>query len=318
MKTTSAISETNRRNLLHVAGSVKLVFLVVIVFLAGAAVGMWWHQRKVRIVTQESLSQSESESQATSLSDASKSLLGHLTTPVEVRFYIKQDLKQLPASLRSFAGRADQLVSEFERASAGKLRVSREDPMTVSAAKPAAKADGIQPIDTGDGDLCYLGLTVSCGGRKEVLPQLLPEWEAALESDFARAIARVVAGAKDAKPPVQVVPIDPAISNEVARAFPDLPVISLQEGTQILRDAALEQFKTAAAEMQSRVKEAEQKLSELVTAGSDADKEAARKNLQKVQSEQTEKLKEITQRLQTQITVLEQLKASIGTTGKTK
>ena len=52
-------------------------------------------------------------------------------------------------------------------------------------------AEGIKGFDLDKGRGCYLGLAVSSVGKKEVLPQLYPAWEAALEPDVSRAIERV-------------------------------------------------------------------------------------------------------------------------------
>ena len=55
----------------------------------------------------------------------------------------------------------------------------------------AALADGIKGFNLEKGEGCYLGIALSSKGKKEVLPQLSPEWEPALESDVSRAILRL-------------------------------------------------------------------------------------------------------------------------------
>ncbi len=59
----------------------------------------------------------------------------------------------------------------------------------------------------------------------------------------------------------------------------------------------------------AQIKEAEQRLLQAQSGGSEADQQAALKHLQQVQAEQTEKLKQIAARFKTQVDVFQQLKA---------
>ena len=86
--------------------------------------------------------------------------------------------------------------------------------------------------------------------------------------------------------------------------------MSVEEGTRILREAALKDFTTAANEMAAQVKEAQQRLAQVQNGGSDADQQAAMKHLQQVQAKQTEKLNQIASRSKAQIDALQQLKAA--------
>jgi hypothetical protein len=87
------------------------------------------------------------------------------------------------------------------------------------------------------------------------------------------------------------------------QALPDLAALSLSEATQKLRDAALEEFKAAVAQMQQQLAAARQTLS---TSGEDP--LIGAKALQQFQAEQTEKLDQIPRRLQARIAALERLK----------
>jgi hypothetical protein len=97
---------------------------------------------------------------------------------------------------------------------------------------------------------------------------------------------------------------------EVKALIPNLGTVSVEEGTRILREAALKDFTAAAKEMETQVKEAEQRLTQAQNGGSDADQQAARKRLQQIQTEQVEKLKQIAARSKAQIDALQQLKAA--------
>ncbi len=106
------------------------------------------------------------------------------------------------------------------------------------------------------------------------------------------------------EPPV---PVAPAAIEDVKRALPNYASLSVDEGTEILRQAALKKFAAAAQELQSQVARAQAELSQ-AESQSPADQQAAMKHLQQVQAEQTQKLQQIGGQLQTQITALKQLK----------
>ena len=109
--------------------------------------------------------------------------------------------------------------------------------------------------------------------------------------------------------PVASAPVfDAADIEEVRRMLPNLSAVSLEEGTRILRQKALEEFSTVAREMESQVREAQQRLGEAQRGKSEAEQQAAMKHLQQVQAEQAEKLKAIAARAQTRIAALESLK----------
>jgi len=103
-------------------------------------------------------------------------------------------------------------------------------------------------------------------------------------------------------------PVDAATIEAVKLAVPNYASVSLADGTQVLRAAALKQFAVVAKEMDVRVRQAEERLSEAENGQIAAEQQAALTNLQQTQSEQTGKLQEITAQLQAQIAALKQLK----------
>ncbi len=106
------------------------------------------------------------------------------------------------------------------------------------------------------------------------------------------------------EPPV---PVAPAAIEDVKRALPNYASLSVDQGTEILRQAALKKYAAAAQELQSQVAQAQAELSQ-AESKSPADQQAAMKHLQQVQAEQSQKLQQIGGQLQTQITALKQLK----------
>jgi hypothetical protein len=202
----------------------------------------------------------------------------------------------------------DRLLSEFQSANDGKIHVTRNVSTSGSNAD-AASADGIHPFNLDKGAACFLGLTVACGGRKESLPQLQSEWEPALEFDLARAIFHVTA----TQSPATVAPntqASPEVTNEVVRLIPNLKGTSLEDGTRILREAALRELTATGMEMEDKLKAAQQQLSDAQSGQSEAEQQAAMKHLQDVQLEQGYKYKQIAARLQAELAVFQQMKAA--------
>jgi hypothetical protein len=151
-------------------------------------------------------------------------------------------------------------------------------------------------------------MAVVRGARKQTLPQLSPEWEAALEADLSRAISQISETPATETP--DTAPPSPAITEEVKRIVPNYNSMSLEEGMRMLRETALKQFKDAAADQQKQLQEAEQALTQAQSTGSAAEQQAAMKRLQQLQSEQTERLKQIAVDSQAQIDTLRRLKAA--------
>jgi hypothetical protein len=264
--------------------------------------GAYWYHRTAKSVP----AKGPEDKQVIALSDSTKAVLKRLASPVEIRFYSLLDPATVSDSAQAFARRVDQLLSAYQQQAGGKINVTRFDSPSDANAQAAA-ADGLQPFNRDKGNVCYLGLAVVLSGQKELLPQLAPEWEPAVESDVTRAIVRVIGAQPSAGSPLVAAQPDTATLEQVKRAVPDLASVSVEEGTRILREAALKDFAVAADEMELRQKEAQQRVTD-AQGKSEAEQQAARKNLQQVQLEQAGKLKQVAARLQAQITALQQLK----------
>ena len=247
--------------------------------------------------------------QPVALSDTTLAVLQKLDSVVEIRFYSVLDPASVLQPLMSFASRVDQLLSAYQQAAGGKIKLTRFD--SQSNLNPnAALADGVQAFNLDKGEACYLGVVLVSKGRKETLSHLSPEWEQALEPDVTRALIRLVEATRPAAAVVAPSAPNTNTVQEVKALIPNLGAVSVEEGTRILREAALKDFTAAAKEMEAQVKEAQQRLTQAQSGGSDADQQAAIKHLQQVQAEQTEKLKQIAARSKAQIDALQQLKAA--------
>ncbi len=288
---------------------VQTTILALIVLLAGVVTGAVWLYRAAN--QPPAASAAPATPQPSGLSDSTLAVLQRLNGVLEIRFYSILDPATVPESLTAFAGRVGQLLSAYAQAAGAKIKLTRFDSQPKLNANAAA-ADGIQMFNLERGEACYLGVALALSGRKETLPRLFPEWEPALEADLTRAIARLVDAGQPVRvtAPVAVSQINTTAVNEVRALIPNLAAVSLEEGTRILRDAALKDFRAAAKEMGAQVKEAEQRLTQAQNGGSEADQQAAIKHLQQVQAQQTEKLKQIAARSKAQIDTFQQLKAA--------
>ncbi len=266
-------------------------------FAAGAALSAWWFLRPPAAT--ESVG-------PPALSDATVAVLGSLGSPVEIRFYSLLDPVSVGDSGRDFSGRVDQLLSQYEQGAGGKIKITRVNSMSDSDANAAA-ADGIKPFNLDKGNACFLGLAVVRGNQKQSIPLLAPEWEAALQSDLSRLIAGLDAPAPNLQPTAKP---DVASLAAVRRAFPNLETVSVKEGSQLLRAAALAPFAKTKRELDARLKQAEQRFLEAQSALSQAGQEAALKDLRQIRDDQAESLREIALQSKAQVAALQLLKGA--------
>jgi hypothetical protein len=102
--------------------------------------------------------------------------------------------------------------------------------------------------------------------------------------------------------------MDPAIIAGVKQNLPNYESMSLDEGENALRAAALKDFGAAAKEMADQVATAQQRLEATQSGQSTDEQQTAMKQLQETQAAEAEKLKIIAARLQAQIAALKTLK----------
>lgn len=283
--------------------SARPVLVLGLLLLVGLAIAVSWiRPRPPQVETNRAATVDSGVSHG--LSAATLAVLQRLTAPVEIRFYSVLGESEAAAPRRAYASRIAGLLAEYERAGAGRITVKRIDSM---AGGSSAAADGLEPLRLGRG-LNYLGIAVLCQGQKAVMPGLDPEWEAALEFDLSRAIARVVAGV----PVTGEVVVNPApatvvSTDELLAAVPGVESLPLAEAIQKVKAVGLEEFKTAAAEIQAQLAAAHQQLAEAQKESPEAE-QAARKKLQELQAGQNDKLSGISRRMQGRLSALQQLK----------
>ncbi len=282
--------------------------LVVAVVMLALMVGAWRVVRskvsEVRVVETAEFIQ---------LSDATLKILQTLDAPVTVRFYGPSDITKLSARMQAVAIHASALLAEYERVADGKLLVTRRDTCADAAARSAAGADGIVPFNDANGEVHSLGIVIRRDKRTEVMPQLSADWQVALESDLSRAIVRVSAPLVASVPTfapqtISPSPIDPAISEELLKIFPDLDSWTLDDAANHLRKVTLEKFTAVVTGTSNNVQAAQSNLAAAQKSGSAESQQKALAEFQKAQRQQEHTLKQVAADLQDRIAVLARLK----------
>lgn len=277
-------------------GGVRTVLLLVVTFGLGIALSASWFRRQNPTALLDRA--------GIELSPATRAVLQQLKHPVTVRFYSVLN-PSAPANVQELSQRTEHLLTAYQNAAPGKVIFEPQTNSTAQAAQDAG-LDGFD-LEQGPGD--YLGVTVSCGAKQEVLAQLSPQWESALQADLSRAIQRV--GEQPSRPPMTpaTVPPDTAIMEELQHRIPDLASVSLEDGLRKLREGSVMEFTAAVTEMQARVKQAQARVAEAKASGSVAEQDAALKQLQALQTTQAQQLKQLAANAQARIEAFKKLKA---------
>jgi len=285
------------------AGSagVRTVILVLACLLAGAGATLLWS----RLTPHHAATPGGTTA---ILSERTRTVLQDLPASVEIRFYALLNEATVAPSLPEFAVRVDSLLAAYRDEAGDRISVKRYSALTGPDAAAAA-ADGIRPFNLEKGAACFLGLAVVCNGQKESLPHLSPEWEQALEFDLTRAIERVVQPPQVVGPALDDTGPDAAVVERVRRAIPDLASVSLEEGKQILREAALDEIRATVREMERQVQDAEQRFQRAQAANAASEQEAALKQIRQLKSDEMDQFRKIAVRVQSEITAFERLKA---------
>ena len=158
------------------------------------------------------------------LSAGTKAILSKLEAPVRVRLYYTQGGSAVPVSLKTFAGRVEDLLREYKSASGGKVIVEKFNPEPDSDAEDSATLDGVEGQLTNTGEKFYLGLAVSFLDQKAAIPVLTADREQLLEYDITRAIAQVSAAKKPvigimSALPVTGQPLSPVLKKQPTEAW---------------------------------------------------------------------------------------------------
>jgi len=163
------------------------------------------------------------------LSPGTKAILSKLEAPVKIRYYYSQGSAAVPVGLKTFAGRVEDLLSEYRAASGGKVVIEKFNPEPDSDAEDSATLDGVDAQMTNTGEKFYLGLSVSFLDQKAAIPVLSPDRERLLEYDITRAISQVSAVKKPVIGVMSALPVLGRPLNPVLKQQPTEPWVLASE-----------------------------------------------------------------------------------------
>jgi ABC-type uncharacterized transport system involved in gliding motility auxiliary subunit len=125
------------------------------------------------------------------LSPGTAAILKKLDGPVEIRFYCTRGEKEVPAQIKAYAQRVEDLLGEYKQLGKGNIELKKFNPQPDSDAEDKAQLDGVEGQMLPNGERLFLGIAVSSLDAKAALPFLSPDREKLLEYDISRSISRV-------------------------------------------------------------------------------------------------------------------------------
>ena len=129
------------------------------------------------------------------LSPGTKNILSRINAdePVTIKFYSTNDDRVMPNILKPHARTIEDLLLEYEKQGNGNIGLDVIHPNPDTDEEDKAKEDEIRGMQVNqEGDNIYLGMSVQCLDRKEILPFLSPDDATSLEYEVSRAIAKVI------------------------------------------------------------------------------------------------------------------------------
>lgn len=144
------------------------------------------------------------------LSQGSLNIIESLKEPITLRFYYSEQVAQELPSLKAHAQRVQELLNEYQRASAGMIRLLVINPEPFSDSEQRAKQYGLQgvPIE-GETDSLYFGLAGSnLLDGVESIPFFQPEKEDVLEYDVTKLIYKLSSAERKSVGVMSALPID--------------------------------------------------------------------------------------------------------------
>lgn len=127
------------------------------------------------------------------LSEGARNIARGLDEPIRLTLYFSERLAADNPAMRSHGGRVREMLQEFERASAGKIRLTVIDPESFSDEEEEARKNGVRGLAvSADGTSAYLGLVgTNAVDGKEVIPLFdfqSPQADRFLEYEVARML----------------------------------------------------------------------------------------------------------------------------------
>lgn len=130
-----------------------------------------------------------------SLSEGTKSVLGNLDAPVDLRFYFSDKASNGLPVIKDYGKRVRDLLKEYEARSNGQISLTVIEPETFSEEEDEAVAYGLRGAQTISGEALYFGLVARDeADGQEIIPFFTQERESLVEYDLTQLIDRLSKG----------------------------------------------------------------------------------------------------------------------------
>ncbi|BBO78874.1 hypothetical protein DSCW_62910 [Desulfosarcina widdelii] len=126
-----------------------------------------------------------------SLSEGTRKILSDLDQDVVIKVFYSKHMTNAPSSIKTFAQRVIDFLSEYEHYGKGNVKVEIYDPKPDSEEEEWAVTYGMKSIQLPTGENLYLGLVAMAADREAAIPFIDPTKETQLEYDLTRIISRV-------------------------------------------------------------------------------------------------------------------------------
>ena len=166
------------------------------------------------------------EAKLYTLSDGTKKMLGDLERPITLKYYFSRTNARLPAPLKQYGSRIDDLLREYATHSNGKLNLESFDPKPDSDEAEWADRYGLQGQSLGGFGAVpdfYMGIAAIAGRKEATIPFVAPAMEPQLEFMVTRLITEI---AQERKPKIGVMSSLPVL------APPSSPFQQQQQGPE--------------------------------------------------------------------------------------
>ena len=127
-----------------------------------------------------------------SLSDGTRKMLGKIEESVTIELYFSKDASGLPIAYNNYAGRVQEMLRQYVRASRGKLTLNVINPRPDTPDEEKATAAGLTPqVAQQGGEQFFFGLVVTQADQQKNIPAFTPQREQFLEYDLSKLIFSV-------------------------------------------------------------------------------------------------------------------------------
>jgi ABC-type uncharacterized transport system involved in gliding motility auxiliary subunit len=127
-----------------------------------------------------------------SLSPGTKTMLGKIEEPITLDLYFSKDASSLPIAYKNYAGRVQEMLRQYVRASRGRLTLNIINPRPDTPDEEKATASGLTPqVAQQGGEQFFFGLIVTQADQQKTIPAFTPQREQFLEYDLSKLVFSV-------------------------------------------------------------------------------------------------------------------------------